>query len=303
MSDLTSPEHTITSPPPGVSVRALGPAPALDALLDGAVGGSDDLVGRHLEQALAGRTLLEHRWDGADEPVVFPLVVTDGAALMATFSIPLEQAWALLPATERLVPVRTTPRRAAVAFFAWEIRRGSLGPRRELGVGLPVLLDAPKVPGPVPPSLWRDPSLGLYVVELPVDDERACAAGRALLGLPHVVGRSEMEVDPRGGRSAFANDHGDLASFEVRLGRWARQRTIDVSYRTYSLLGGRIVSTRHVGVGEGYRGRRGEATVTFGEHRRAQRIERLSLSRRPLELRVLPRLNWLTEAPEDVGAA
>ena len=59
---------------------------------------------------------------------------------------------------------------------------------------------------------------------------------------------------------------------------------------------------RYVSVGDGYRGRRGDAELRFGEHRRAQRLARLELSRRPLEVRALPRVNWLSLPPEDLGA-
>ena len=232
----------------------------------------------------------------------FPMTATNARLLGAMFSIPLEQAWALLPATERLVPVRTTPRRAAISFFASDVRRSGLGAYRELGVALPVLLDAPKPPTPVPPSRWRDPSLGLYVVELPVDSERCAQVGIRLLGLPHVLGEADLELDHKGGSASFDFEGRRMADLRIDLTRWPRERRHDVSFQSYSLLEGRIVRTRHTATGEGYRGRRGSATIEFGGHRRAQRLARLSLSRRPLELRVLPRLNWVSWGPEDLGA-
>jgi hypothetical protein len=69
----------------------------------------------------------------------------------------------------------------------------------------------------------------------------------------------------------------------------------------YSLLEGRIVRTRSSMVGEGYRGRRGTARLEFGEHRRAQRLARLELSRRPLEVSLLRRVNRIVWPPEDAG--
>jgi hypothetical protein len=306
MSDLSLPETPMT-PPPGIAARALAGAPSLGRLLAGVPAGVDDVVDPGLlGSQLAAAPLVEHRWTGEDgaAAATFPLVVTNAAMMGAIFSIPLEQAWALLPATERLVPVRVTPRRAAISFFAWDIRRGSLGAYREVGVGLPVLLDAPKVPAPGPPSAWRrDPSLGVYAFELPITDERAAAVGRALMGLPHVTGTAQIAVDARGGHAAFSNEGaGLLAALDVRLNRWANQGRVDLSFTGYSLLGGRIVRTRYHAAGVGYRGRRGQANVTFGDHRRAQRLQRLDLSRRALELRVMPRVNWFAGAPEDAGA-
>jgi hypothetical protein len=307
MSDLSLPE-TPMSPPPGIAARVLTGAPSLARLLANVPSGADDLVDADLlGPTLAREPLIEHRWtapDGEDAEATSPLVASNAAMVGAIFSIPLEQAWALLPATERLVPVRITPRRAAISFFAWDVRRGSLGTYREVGAALPVLLDAARVPSPGPPSAWRrDPSLGVYAFELPVDGERASQVGRALMGLPHVTGTSTMVVDDRSARATFANeDAGMLAEIDVRLNRWAHHRHLDLSFTAYSLLGGRIVRTRYRAAGEGYRGRRGTASVTFGEHRRAQRLRRLDLSRRALELRVVPRVNWFAAAPEDAGA-
>jgi hypothetical protein len=235
-------------------------------------------------------------------PASYPLTATNASQLGAMFSIPLEQAWALLPATERLVPVRVTPRRAAISFFAWRVRRSGLGAYHELGVALPVLLDAPKAPSPLPPQLWRDPALGLYAVELPVDSERCADAGTSLRGLPHVVGEAEIALDEQGGAARFAFEGQQMADLRVQLARWPRERRHDLSFQAYSLLEGRIVRTRFSCIGEGYRGRRGSAEIAFGDHRRAQRLARLSLSRRPLELRVLPRMNWIGWGPEDLGS-
>ncbi|HEU4658017.1 MAG TPA: acetoacetate decarboxylase family protein [Capillimicrobium sp.] len=255
----------------------------------------DDVVDPRLLERAQARRPEDHG------PATFPLTATNASLLGVTYSVPLEQAWALLPATERLVPVRVTPRRAAILFFAWDVRRSDLGPYQELGAALPVVLDAPKAPAPLPPALWRDPAIGLYSVELPVDSERCAEAGSDVLGLPHVVGDASMRIDHRGGSARFAFDGRTMAELEVRLTRWPRERRHDVSFQTYSLLEGRILRSRLSAVGEGYRGRRGSASLGFGDHRRAQRLARLDLSRRPLELRVLPRVNWVNWGPEDLG--
>lgn len=235
-------------------------------------------------------------------PVRYPIAATNGSLLGAMFSVPVEQAWALLPATDRLVPVRVTPQRAAILFFAREVRRSDIGPYREMGVALPVALDAPKATSPLPPQLWRDPALGLYNVELPVDRERCATIGAALLGLPHVVGEAALDIDARGGEATFELEGRPMADLRIRLTRWPRDRRHDVSFQTYSLLEGRVLRSRVSAVGDGYRGRRGEAALAFGDHRRAQRLARLELSRRPLELRVLPRVNWVSWGPEDLGS-
>jgi hypothetical protein len=307
MSDLSLSE-TSTSPPPGVRARQLEESATLATVMAGMPPDHDDVVDPVLlretlaAQPLTELTATDADGDGGEHTVRFPLVATDASVLGAMFSIPLEQAWALLPATERLVPVRATPRRAAASFFAWRVRRGGLGPYQQIGVAIPVVLDAPKPPSPAPPSNWRDPAIGLYAVELPVDSASVARAGAALSGLPHVVGQADVEVDLRGGTASFALEDQPMARLDVRLGRWSHHRRVDLSFQAYSLLGGRLVRQRYVSVGDGYRGRRGEAELRFGEHRRAQRLARLELSRRPLEVRALPRVNWVSLPPEDLGA-
>jgi hypothetical protein len=256
----------------------------------------DDVVDPNLLARARTREPVEHG------PVSFPLTATNASLLGATYSIPLEQAWALLPATDRLVPVRVTPRRAAILFFAWCVRRSGLGPYHELGVAVPVALDAAKAPAPLPPALWRDPALGLYSVELPVDSERCADVGAGLFGLPHVVGDAAMEMGTHGGSARFSFEGREMAELSIRLSRWPRERRHDLSFQAYSLLEGRILRTRMSAVGDGYRGRRGSASLAFGDHRRAQRLARLSLSRRALELRVVPRVNWVSWGPEDLGS-
>ena len=306
MSELSLPE-TSTSPPPGVRARELDERASLASVMLGVPPEHDDVVDPVLlRETLAAQRLTELTCtdeDGATEHTVrFPLVATDASILSAVFSIPIEQAEALLPATERLVPVRATPRRAAVLFFAWDVRRGGLGRYRQIGVAIPVVLDAAKPPAPAAPGHWRDPSIGLYAVELPVDDDRVARIGAGLSGLPHVVGEADVSVGLRGGSAGFAFEGEQMARLDVRLGRWAHHRRIDLSFQAYSLLGGRIVRQRYDSIGDGYRGRRGDAELHFGEHRRAQRLARLDLSRRPLEVRALPRVNWIASPPEDVGA-
>jgi len=289
--------------PLGLEGREVGERATLAALLAGGAG-ADDIVDPALFAALEESPMLEVGGLGeGQDPVRFPLPVTRARTLSAMFSIPLEQAWALLPATERLVPVRVTPRRAVIGFYVLAIDRGGLGAYHEFGVALPVLLDAGRVPAPLPPSLWRDGSLGWYYVEMPVDTERSAAVGTLLSGQPRVVGEAEVEVLERRATARLRFDGRPMAQIDVQLTRWPRGRRHDLSHRIYSLREGRIVRTRCAMIGEGYRGRRGMVDVSFGEHRRAQRLARLELSRRPLEVAVLRRVNRVVWAPEDAGPA
>src|SRR4051794_13380638 len=111
--------HDLAALPPGLSAWPLDAEATLSGLL-GDAPGTDDVVDPSLFGALGeiGSVTVRIEDDDDFEPAVFPQVATSGGVLAALYSIPLEQAWALLPATERLVPVRVTPRRAAISFFA-----------------------------------------------------------------------------------------------------------------------------------------------------------------------------------------
>src|SRR3954447_20091108 len=125
----TSPAaNDLAALPPGLDGREGEEGATLSGLLAGEPG-ADDIVDPALFEELDERPVLEIR--GRDDrlaPVRLPVLVTKACTLGATFSIPLEQAWALLPATERLVPVRVTPRRAAITFYGLAVERGGLGP-------------------------------------------------------------------------------------------------------------------------------------------------------------------------------
>ena len=68
-----------------------------------------------------------------------------------------------------------------------------MGRYHEIGVSIPVTLDPTKEPTPAPPTNWRDPAVGLYAVELPVDDPLVARIGASLSGLPHAVGVTQLD--------------------------------------------------------------------------------------------------------------
>ncbi|MGH8458179.1 MAG: acetoacetate decarboxylase family protein, partial [Nevskiales bacterium] len=192
---------------PGVIARRRSDLkPTVSDLLSGETTGRDDLIDPQYFDQLRGHEVFDYSWDGWEHPVsLFPMIYSDVSMVAAAYTLPIGQAQTLLPATARLTPMRLTPWRAVILFFAFDYRRGGLGTYREFGAAIPVLLDAPRAL-PLIPALrdaWRpnsDPRLGMFAVELPVDQERACVAGIKLYGLPKLVGRSEFEMDGAGGR-------------------------------------------------------------------------------------------------------
>lgn len=218
-----SARKTIINPlPGGVSARVLaGEAPAVTRLMRGETQGRDNLLDPALFRKLDGHPLVEYGWPGWQHQAnLFPMVYTDVGHLAAAYTIPVEQARALLPKTQRLTPIRLTPSKAVILFFAFDYRRGGLGAYHELGVAVPVLLDAPGA-WPLIPALrdWfkpnSDPRLGMYAVELPVNAERACVAGIKLYGLPKRVGQSQVTVGAGGGQAHM--DHQGKRMLDLRV--------------------------------------------------------------------------------------
>lgn len=259
-----SPRKTIINPlPGGITARVLaGESPTVARLMRDETEGRDDLMDPALFRKLDGHPLVEYGWPGWKQQAnLFPMVYTDVGHLAATYTIPVEQARALLPKTRRLTPMRLTPSKAVILFFAFDYRRGGLGRYHELGVGIPVLLDAPGA-FPFIPALRdklkpnSDPRLGMYAVELPVNAERACVAGIKLYGLPKRVGESKVMVGASGGEAHMDHAGKRMMGLRVSLPGSPAPKRYDLSFTTLSIVEGRIVRTVYDTVGEGYRGRK-----------------------------------------------
>ena len=102
-----------------------------------------------------------------------------------------------------------------------------------------------------------------------------------------MVHPDDLERAIAGWERSLANP-GVEVSEEVRM-RSANGVWQDISVTGVNLLddpevGGIVVTSRNV-----------------TDLRRAQRLARLGLSRRPLEVRALPRVNWVSLPPEDLG--
>lgn len=307
---MTRRETIINPLPGGVSARVLaGESPTVTRLMRDETEGPDDVLDAALFRKLDGHPLVEYGWPGwKHQANLFPMVYTDVGHIAAAYTIPVEQARALLPKTQRLTPMRLTPSKAVILFFAFDYRRGGLGEYHELGVAIPVLLDAPGA-WPTIPAVrdWlmpnSDPRLGMYAIELPVNAERACVAGIKLYGLPKRVGQSQVTVSADGGEAHMDHAGKRMMGLSVSLSGSPAPRRHDLSFTTLSIVEGHIVRTIYDSIGEGYRGRNGQAQFTPGNHPDCARYHGLNLSTRPIELRVIERLNWIIWGPEDLGPA
>ncbi len=294
--------------PGGVYTRLLEEqAPSLETLLARDTGGGDDVIQAGFFDPIGAQPLIEYRWSNWHYPPnLFPMVATDFSMLAASWSLPWEQARALLPSTSRIRPVRLLNGRAVIMFFAMDFRRGSLGPHREFGIAVPALLDGAH-PAPAIPLFLdgllatRLPGMCLYPVEVAVNQDRACVAGIKLFGLPKLVGTAGFEVAGLSGHASIAHNDRDMAELSVSAPGLRRARVRNLGFHGLSMLEGRLIRTTCECIGEGYRGMRGEAEIRFGDHPRYARFTELDLGPRPLEVRIFPRMNWIVWGPTDVG--
>lgn len=282
--------------------------PSLETLLAGENGCGDDIVQPGFFDPISAQPLVEYRWSNwRYPPNLFPMVGTDFSLLAASWSVPWEQAAALLPSSSRLRPVRLINNRGSILFYSIDFRRGSLGPHREFGAAVPVILDGGRSATALPLLLdgllpTRLPGMCMFPVEVAVTEERPCVAGIKLFGLPKVVGEAAFEVGGLAGQASIAHNGISMAELSVSAPGPRRSRVRNLGFHGLSLLDGCLVRTTCECIGEGYRGMRGEADIRFGDHPRYARLAELDLGPRPLEVRVFPRMNWIVWGPENVGA-
>lgn len=269
--------------------------------------GVDDIIDPRFFDPLRDMPVAEYKlrlWPYP--PPRFPMVYTHARHFTAVWSIPVDQARALLPASPRIQPVRLTPDRAAFGVFAFDYRRSGLGAYRELGVAIPVIVDRdappllPALVDAVAPGRYR--GLGMFVLELPVDHDRACEGGIQLYGLPKVVGRADMSMREGHGHIRMVHERRLMAELDVQVKNRGFGKRMAMPLTTYSVLNGHLIETRYRNLSQGIVQPLGEARVTFGDHPKFARFQDLALSRRPLQVRMLHRMNWIVEEPKDLGA-
>jgi len=283
--------------------------PAVEWLLEGEPG-HDEIIDPSFFDKLRGHRVVEYDMgDWPHLPVRFPMVYTNVSLISATFTIPAAEAAALAPRSRRLKLVRSSPRRTPITFFAFDYGRSGLGRYREMGVALPLVLDGRLTP-PMLPALMEairpgsHPKLGMYAVELPVDQAQACDGGIKLYGLPKVVGEAEFSLAESSGSASLTCEGRKVAELRVELdGPLGPPKVRPLPITTISLLDGRIIRTAYESIADGHITRRGSAEFVPGEHPRFQKFHGLSLSSKPLELRLIRRLNWIIWGPEDMGPA
>lgn len=156
-----------------------------------------------------------------------PIFYQDASLLTAIWRVDAARA-------RPLVPVDFEPwlvmGKALAMLCLFEYRQTSIGPYGEIGIGVLVRKKGTK------PSLLRvlgdlrkEEDQGLYVINLPVTTEEACAAGREIWGYPKYVRHIETRFTRDEVRVELAGE------FSLTMGKGRTLRTRGLPFVTYSV--------------------------------------------------------------------
>lgn len=204
-------------------------------------------------------------------------------AASGLFPAPAQRLSARLP--DRLSPIRVAPRTGAVALVSIEYHHvGGLDPYHEFAVVVPVVADSRT---DLPGAQLFGADAGGYVHYLPVTTEASVALGTEVWGYPKEL--ADITIEDRGGvrRTTVSLDGEEVVTLAVRR---AAGREREVTTHGYAETDGRPVRNRADLVGEfALRPLSQRASVSLGDHERADDLRGLELRHRPLGRLYAPR--------------
>ena len=234
-----------------------------------------------------------------DFPARTPTFYRDARGFALIFPARLGAIREALP-DRRLRPARLLPGVGAVHLTAFEYYDTDIGPYNEFAVG--VLLESPDHRrGPPGYNLLRQLACNefhSYVLQLPVDTERARRAGVELYNYPKILAEIEFhdttehvacEVKERGElicrvqARKLPTRRGATAKFFCHLYQDRQPQSLEFKVDLVAYAAGR-------GPGRGH--------VELGRHRMAQQLDRLLLGRTPLVHLDMPRLQGVLYGPD-----
>jgi hypothetical protein len=219
---------------------------------------------------------IETTWDGIDAAV--PLFYYDTLQVSAVLATPLDRIRAVLP-TERLHPLRMTPRLGITIISAFEYRDTDIGPYNEVLVGFPVSLDKRAAIGL---GLRRFMSEGgaTWIWHLPVTTQVALDLGVSVAGYPKFL--ADIEVASDGGIATCRLAESGRTILSLQVGH-RRIRPAGVRSRgdLLTVKEGRLLRSVMVGnmpeAAASFGGRR--VTLDIGDHPIADDLRQLEMGR------------------------
>lgn len=170
-----------------------------------------------------------------------PIVYHRARAFFAAFSCPLQPLEALLP-EHRLKPIQLWPGKGTLVIAVFDYQETSIGPYREVGLGIPCRYRKTTAV-PLLPLLgerWLE-DVGYWIVTLPVTTRAADEAGRAIWGYPKYV--ADIDIQASDERVTCVVSDGGRPVIRAQIDRPGPSKPLRLPLRTYSLLGDELLLT------------------------------------------------------------
>jgi hypothetical protein len=203
-----------------------------------------------------------------------PIQYLDVEAMMSFFPVATPNLERMLPRVG-LVPVQIRPGIALLGVAAAEYKKSSIGAYSELAILIPCLRK-PRFNIPLLPLLFPRwfPSLGGYVLKMPVSTEFACTAGKEIWGYPKFMADIDFEEQESHRVCTLSHEGSLVLRYSMRkptVPRYAQHR-----YAAYSCLGGSLLQSRFVTQGLlGVSKKADSAELQFGRHPLALQLSEL----------------------------
>ena len=229
-------------------------------------------------------------WEVLGRRLSAPVEVRRAGQWSVQYLVPRAAAQRLVDPTG-LTVTGPLPGKALVALAVCRYDDTDLDPYHEVAMSFVVRAhDAP----PDPSGLERlrefgTGAIGVYIHQLPVDQEFTCAAGRDIWGFPKWVASIDIDEgspsdSPRPGRSGTTVrlvDAGDHV-LSLTMAGGGRLKLPSRAPPTYSFRDGVLRRTTWTTSSEGVSGRLGGATLVLGNHPMADELRSLGLPKRAL---------------------
>jgi hypothetical protein len=220
-----------------------------------------------------------------ETPDPLPIHYRKARAWFAVFPCLERAAAALLPDPE-LRPARVLPGIAALVVATFDFEDTSIGPYREVGIGIPCRYRR-STAVPLVPLLgerWID-DVGPWVHLMPVTTEAANEAGHRYWGYPKFV--AEIDIDASDAQMRCTVSEKGAPILHVEVERPGPSRPIQFPVRPYSRLGNELLLTEfHVDAVGAIRRLGAKARVRFEPHLRSGALRDLGvIGDRPIEVR------------------
>lgn len=227
-------------------------------------------------------------WEVLGRRVSVPVEVRRAAQWSVQYLVPRAAAQRLVDPTG-LTVAGPLPGKALVAIAVCRYDDTDLDPYHEVAVSFVV---RPHDADPIASGLERlrefgTGDVGVYIHQLPVDQEFTCAAGRDIWGFPKWLATIDIDESSgrpgaRGSGTAVRLVDGGEHVLSLTLAGGGRLKLPSQAPPTYSFREGVLRRTTWTTSSEGVSGRLGGSTLVLGDHPLAEELRSLGLPRRAL---------------------